>query len=519
MKRDSTASRAAGALLSAVLLAAGCGKSGDSTATAAVPPAAAAAGTMPVTRGPDGTLGVAKADGTPIDGVKLSQYDSAVSSPCVAVAPDGTVHVAFVEQQAAAPFTVSVYHRSSTDGGKTWSEPKNLSADAMPGFLVGNCKLLVDAAGRAYVLWRTGLREQFPAAPTDGGGGQNNIVYRVLDGGRWSKVLYAHKPGSPATQDDGSMGFVAVTDAAGRPQVVFNCLPNAFHPEQTMAVSGTYRQPLPGIRPGLIFQTTLDGAAPVQPREWFMATVAVSPADPTYGKSCDGFSGLVGYVDAAGQPHLLARVVDNDNFNDGSVDHLELIEGGKQTPVVKLAHTYKFDANPPRLLVDAKGARHVIALNEAGERPAVRDYTIGSDDDPAYVLAAKKPKGTIAGFQAFQGPGGKMAVLVQDTTEGFTDNGDTWLLTSDGGGNWSDPICLTNNAARVAWATKKTGALSDVSVGAHYGPGPGGLAFDKSGHVLIALVNNKVGSFALAAGGVVYAGGGTSTPMLFFYRL
>ncbi len=73
----------------------------------------------------DGALVVAKKDGSGIDGIKLSQYDTLIS-PAIVVAPDGTIHVAFLEQHRTTQ-AKAIYHRSSSDGGKTWSEAKNLS--------------------------------------------------------------------------------------------------------------------------------------------------------------------------------------------------------------------------------------------------------------------------------------------------------------------------------------------------------------------------------------------------------
>ena len=78
---------------------------------------------------------------------KLSQYDTQILPPSLAVGGDGTLHVAFVEEQATSPFNYFVYYRSSKDGGTTWSPPTNLS-EAMPGFNVGTCRLVLDGKDR-----------------------------------------------------------------------------------------------------------------------------------------------------------------------------------------------------------------------------------------------------------------------------------------------------------------------------------------------------------------------------------
>ena len=46
--------------------------------------------------------------------------------------------------------------------------------------------------------------------------------------------------------------------------------------------------------------------------------------------------------------------------------------------------------------MDAKGQRHVIALYLAGERPNVRDYLLGGEDEPTVIRAAGSAKGSLS---------------------------------------------------------------------------------------------------------------------------
>lgn len=460
-----------------------------------------------VNKGPDGNLSVMNKDGTPINGLKLSQYDQLIDSPNLAVGPDGVIHVAFIERQVASPFTFFVYHRQSADGGKSWSEPKNLSDD-MPNIPVAHCRLLVDAQNRVYIIWRTGLSDGFPT----GDGSDVNLVYRVLNNGKWSKIIPVHPPGSATAQNVGALFSFAVTDPAGNAAVVWNACPNTYH---TNLLAGGWMG-LPGIGNGLVFQATLDGKTAPTPKEIYMAKVTTDPNNAEYGKSCDTFSALDGYVDAAGAAHFIAIARAMRSQESGS--QIDLFEDGKQTPVLKLPSAEMTTwVTPPKLLLDAQGRRHIIAFYNAGEHPNFRDYVIGSDDDPTAILAAKGPKGTCLGFQAYQGPGGHMAVVMQTSETGYNDSGDSWISMSDGG-TWSQPVCVTANAARASWASKNKGALLTVGTGDHYGPGAGAVAFDKDGHLLLALVNVKTGSFGLSAGGVMYASGSVASPMLFFYK-
>src|SRR5258708_635703 len=51
-----------------------------------------------VQKTPEGGLVVGQKNGKGVDGIKLSQHDLEIGSPSVAVAPDGTIHVAFIEK-------------------------------------------------------------------------------------------------------------------------------------------------------------------------------------------------------------------------------------------------------------------------------------------------------------------------------------------------------------------------------------------------------------------------------------
>jgi hypothetical protein len=460
----------------------------------------------------DGTLGVALKDGRPLDGVKLSQHDKLILKPQIGVTADSVIHVAFTEQSEISPFSLFVYYRQSADGGKTWSEPKNLSED-MVGVPVGECTLLVDTGNRVYVIWRAGLKEGWLISS----GSSENLVYRILDHGKWSKIVSVHPPGSAANQNDGSYFSFAGVDGAGHAQVVWNTCPDRFRPDDVMAKGFPIH--LAGIGNGLVFQVGLDGSHPSAPRQIYMTEVSQDPNPNGMGdmsKSCDDLSALDGYFDAGGAAHFISIVRALRTSEEGS--RIELFEDGKQTPAIKLPSPYtEVWTNQPKLLVDANGKRHIIALYKGGEHPAFRDYVVGSDDEPTVILTAKGPSGTCMGFQAYQGSSSRMAVIMQTTNAGLNDNGDSWISLSRGD-TWSQPVCITNNAARASFAGKHTGALGDVVNAQHYGPGPGAATFDKEGHLLLVICNIKTGSFALSAGGVVYAGDSTASPMLFFYK-
>jgi hypothetical protein len=270
----------------------------------------------------------------------------------------------------------------------------------------------------------------------------------------------------------------------------------------------------------MIVQATLDGANVSPSREIWLRKVP----DPNAPErvTCDALDALDGYFDARGAAHVIAYV-QHPPFVPAPVNtSVELLEGGKQTKITELPPINTSNNYPPKLLVDAKGRQHLIAHYNAGEHPCFRDYLIGSNDEPEAILSAKGPKGTIYGFQAYQGPRGRMVAVMQTTDDGRLEEGDTWLSFSDGaanGGKWTEPICITNNAARRQFAAKQgaDARQGDVALATRYGPGEGAVAFDRDGHLLLALVNVKVGTFAV--GGSIISGSATTAhPILFFYR-
>ena len=458
---------------------------------------------------------VIQKNGKPVDGLKLSQHDMEIYSPSIAVAANGVIHVAFVEKHRTT-YALAVYHRSSSDGGKTWTEAKNLSED-MPGIQVGRCFALIDGRDRLYVIWRAGLGVNFVASPDPGGAGQSNLLYRVLENGRWSKIKPVHPPGSTQAQNDGALSYFAAIDAAGRAQVVWNAVPGTWHPELTR-ISGTYHQHLSGIGNGLVFQATLDGATPGAPREVFLTPVAGQGEQGGYGLYCDGLDALNGYVDLAGAPHFVAAVTRTHDESLRGKSRYELIENGAVGPMIDLPNlSYHGWRDIPTLLVDAAGKRHVVVLYPAGEHPSIRDYLIGTDDEPVIIRAAASVKGTVDGMQAFQGPGGRMVAIMQMNDSGERANGETYISISQGK-EWSPPVNVTNNYGRRSFASKQTSSQSNVAIEKSYYPGPAAAAFDRDGHLLLLMINNEYGLFASTAFGVELAGGSSSTPTLQFLR-
>lgn len=466
-----------------------------------------------VNRSARGGLAVSQKDGRPIDGVKLSRHDADIHNPGIAVAPDGTIHVAFVERRAETPYTYAVYHRSSSDGGKSWSDAKNLS-EVLPDYVVGNCRIATDGANRVYVIWRTGYAENVPDSGTEPHAAQtcNSLYYRVLENGAWSgKAILVHPAATRETSDMGSASWFVATDPTGKVHVVWNQYPSRQdHPE---FYGHGYRDLTIGI--GQVKETTLDGKDPGQPREIYMAKVTKDKAFGT--PRCDHYDTINGYVDAAGQAHFLARA-HVQGITPEPNNRFVMVENGSENLALTLPGSVSgYWQYPPTLLVDAKGQRHIIAWYKAGEQPNIRDYVVGSDAEPTVIRASKEVKGKVIGFQAFQGSAGRMVVLMQMNDTGKETDDELYVSMSDGG-KWSAPVNVTNNTGKFYFISHSTSIASHVATSSYWYPGPGAAAFDRQGHLVLTYISKEHSIVASQALGVTLAGGSTVTPKLRFLR-
>jgi hypothetical protein len=463
-----------------------------------------------VSKNAKGAFAVALKNGPPL---KLSRHDSDIHNPSVTVAPDGSIHVAFVERMAQSPFSYSVYHRSSRDGGKSWTEAKNLS-EVMPDYQIGNAQVIADGTGRVYVIWRTGAAPGFPLSGIDPHAAQvvNNFVYRVLEGGAWNaKPVWVHKPATKDAQDIGSASWFASTDPGGKVHVIWNGYPDRLHPE---ALERNVRSP--GIKFGEVMETILEGSTAGPEREIYHARISPEKEAPTWPR-CDNLDMMNGYVDAGGKAHILALVTSQRTGREPS-NRFQIIEDGMQNTAVELpGNEGDYWAFPPKLLVDARGRRHVITMYPRGEQPNIRDYVVGVDAEPTIIRAAKEVKGKLLGMQAYQGPGGRMVVIMQMNDTGAQTDDELYVSASDGG-RWSPPVNITNNTGRIQFQSTQTSSRSHVATESYWYPGPAAAAFDKTGHLVVAYVSKKFGIVNSSAFGVSLGGGSTSTPNLLFLR-
>lgn len=455
----------------------------------------------------NGNLAVASADGTPIDGIKISKHDTNIQSPSIVVAPDGVIHVAFFEQQARGT-ECDIYHRSSSDGGKSWTEAKNLS-EGMPDLNVGMCKVAADSAGRIYVIWRVAPAQYLPAdIIPHGSGTANNLVYRVLSGGAWSgRPIPIHQTATNANQLIGSASYFVATDPTGAVHVVWNEDPAILHPEVMFSPT----QHASGVGSGLVMEATLNGTTPTTPREIYLTPVTTGQLGP----NCDGLDMMNGYSDSAGKQHFISLVAP---VRGGEGTHFFLIENGSQKSAVDLPGlTSGYWAYPPTLLVDSLGMRHVITMYPSGEQPNVRDYPMGSDVEPKTIRSVKGNAGKLLGLEAFQSSAGQMAAIMRMNDTGNKTDDELYVSMSNGG-PWSAPVNITNNSGRIAFHSTNTSSQSNVATMTWGYPGASAGTFDRSGHLLLLFVRNKMKVFGSTALGVQIAGSSSATPNLMFLR-
>ncbi|HZL65936.1 MAG TPA: hypothetical protein VFC29_01255, partial [Candidatus Limnocylindrales bacterium] len=122
------------------------------------------------------------------------------------------------------------------------------------------------------------------------------------------------------------------------------------------------------------------------------------------------------------------------------------------------------------------------------------------------------------GFQACQGPGGRMVAIMQMNDTGERGAEDNFISMSTGDGKWSVPVNVTDNAGRKTYVIRDTTVASQVSRETGCAPGPGVVAFDRDGHLLLLSIKEEYGIVHSAAFGVNLAGGGHITPTLRFLK-
>ncbi len=497
-------------LLTATII--GCGKTDtassgadDSSATAA-----AAAPTGPV-NGPTDQL------------VKISQFGGSLYCS-IASSADGTLH-AIYSDRADPTKVMYLYYRASKDGGATWTDPKNLSDDES-GLSSYYCKCMTDSQGRVYAVWKY-LTAASDTLDGPGSACCGILAYRCLDGGNWSKAIKLSTKNVPSTSffaASGPDGKVNVVWAAGNTDV-------DWVPEGGVQC----------FQGNMIQQVVLDGANPPTPKGLIVpkpiptqaqinAAHAAGNDIPNLDQRAhqDGLWNLRGYIDKAGVAHFVGEHYSEYATGGSSKGYYVEWDGKSLHKLWTIDHVNNLN-NPPTLLCDANGKEHLIRTPEHSEKEAVRDYAMANKevDDGADIIGPDKIGGSVVDWQAEAMPNGKMVVTAAVSQKGgwAPDDTELYATTFDGVGQWSKPVCITNNAARQAFMDKQT-AAGGVSKSDTYRPDFADAVSLPNGGVGVLMVNTCSSIIGITKSGVTRGGQvvgslgtvSTSAPWVFYRK-
>lgn len=453
----------------------------------AAPQPTATAGLQPLP-----TLTTKGADGKPKPFAVLSKEGRAQFCDLTCT-PDGTLHAIYTDRPSTSNFPY-LYHRSSRDGGVTWSEPSNLSDDES-GRMAAYCTLGHDAAGRVYAFWKYLDPNEILYGPGGYDGGV--LVMRCWQAGTWLPRLALNQPTEPI------FAWYTSPDAAGRLHLVYSQCP-ADATKALGIASGNYAnrvasRVLDGANIGPI-NLVIEPEAVLTQQQVQAARAAGRPVD--YDKTrprSDGLINLRGLIGGDGKPLFIAEhpggVDQYGNINTGR--RIVLWDGTMLRPLYEYEkyQTYATWQNPPALLLDAAGQRHMLRSPEKAALPAVRDYPLFgfTPAEPASILACQQGSGRITSFQPRSLPGGRMVVTIGKTESGtdYYNDHNLYISFSDGGGQWTPPLCVTDNELRAELAAGNT--VETARAGHH--PRYAAVAIDGTGHPCVLMTANEAQSW------------------------
>ena len=344
--------------------------------------------------------------------VPISSFNEATYTSLVADR-DGALHAVWLDRNPETQ-RQAVYHRSSSDDGRSWDDPTFLS-EGQPDGYTGIPRVVADGAGRVYAVWKmvdrgTSMAEQeLLSRPAYG-----TLVYRVLEGGRWSPVR-------AVGAERAVVAWFAATDPRGRVHVVWSENPDGPGFLSTTADAGAVRQ------------AQLDGATP-------RGGQVISGAS-RFGKL--GYWSLSGYVDGNGGAHWVA--VRGNDADDRSI--LVHSTGGRERtlPWYTAAAQAAGARTPPQLVLDASGGEHLV-LYEGGPRPRLLDHGVNREPYTDTLVTGADAE-SIQDFQ-LSSAGGRIAVTMEITGDDGNRLADLYVATWNGDG-WTRPARVIDNGTRT----------------------------------------------------------------------
>jgi hypothetical protein len=327
--------------------------------------------------------------------VKLSQFEKGGYNDLL-IAKDGTYHAVFLEKPDYGK-PVFVYYSSSSNKGKSWSTPVTISNDNT-GNGASIPKLIQDGSGTIYAIWKrygSSDKTKYPIAETilEGTGGYTigTLFYAVLNGGTFGKPLML------ASAEQMQISWFPALDASGKVHVVWSQI--SEESRKNYWDSWYYAD--------LITDVTLNGAS-------FGGVQYYSTSGkPEYQNGPppkNGYQNLRGYYDKQNKLRFIGEFVANN------VKSLFYFNGTKseliyQYPLYKEGNTFN---NPAELLSDETGTDHIIFRPSPATLESEQIWDYNTSTRKTAVIASIQKQGTqIQSFQAYQGPNGEMAAMVQ----------------------------------------------------------------------------------------------------------
>lgn len=359
---------------------------------------------------------------------KLSQFDRA--GLCDLLIDKGGVYHAVFQDCPGNGKPTFIYYTSSVSKGKSWSTPVTLSNDGT-GNGSGYARILQDSRGYIYAIWKRygnpATRTVLQNALIDGPGGYafGTLFYKVLSGGKWSDQIQLNE--TEGVQNS----WFACVGTQGNVYVGWSQLGSAgIETRQSMWYMSDYLR-----------MAVLNGPGKAVYADLNKPSGRVTPGGPP---PPDGFMNLDGYVDANNKIHMVLESQEKDNNNGRVINYLD---GQK----LRVAYTYPggqagLSYNyPAHLLRDENGVDHLVFKPAPAslESEEIWDMNLATNKTTPLVKIQRNGV-TIKGFQARQGPGGAMAVVIE--AAGLNENTEAYGLFYDRG-KWTN-LGLTKNAAK-----------------------------------------------------------------------
>lgn len=338
------------------------------------------------------TIGIGSANAQ-----KLSQFEKAGLVDML-IDKAGRYHVVFQESPDYGKPTY-IFYTMSTNRGASWTKPVNLSNDNT-GNGAGYPRIIQDGGGNIYAIWKrygnTKSGYPVPSVILDGPGGYaaGTIFYKVLQGNGWTEAVQLNE-----VEQSQFSWFPTVT-----PQGVLMVFWTQLSAE-SIKNNWSYWYYADYMRVVSLNATARSAYVDL--------TQPSAPSYPGGAPPQEGAINLNGYVDANNRPHLVFEEV-HDNMQQ-----LKYFDGANSVIFYSYPKYSTFNNfnSPANLLVDEKGAEHIIFKPAAATLPSeeIWDYSPVTKQHSA-IVSIQKPGVQIYKFQAWQGPAGEIAVTTQAGT-------------------------------------------------------------------------------------------------------